>query len=30
MTTESKKRDIVVTRLFDAPLERVWRAWSDG
>ena len=22
-------REIVVTRLIDAPLERVWRAWSD-
>jgi uncharacterized protein YndB with AHSA1/START domain len=28
MTTESKTRDIVVTRVFDAPVEQVWRAWS--
>jgi uncharacterized protein YndB with AHSA1/START domain len=25
----SKKRDIVVTRVFDAPVEQVWKAWSD-
>src|SRR5712691_5446724 len=30
MTSEPKKRDIVVTRRFDAPLERVWKAWSEG
>ncbi len=29
MSTESKKRDLVVTRLFDAPVEQVWKAWSD-
>jgi uncharacterized protein YndB with AHSA1/START domain len=23
-------RDLVVTRHFDAPVERVWRAWVDG
>lgn len=23
------KRDLVVTRIFDASVERVWRAWSD-
>ena len=29
-TTKSvKKRDLVVTRVFDAPVERVWKAWSD-
>jgi uncharacterized protein YndB with AHSA1/START domain len=22
-------RDLVVTRVFDAPVEQVWRAWSD-
>ena len=22
-------REIVITRLIDAPLERVWRAWAD-
>lgn len=29
MSTEPKKRDLVVTRVFDAPLEQVWNAWSD-
>jgi uncharacterized protein YndB with AHSA1/START domain len=29
MTTEAKKRNLVVTRLFDAPLDRIWKAWSD-
>lgn len=24
-----KKRNVVVTRLFDAPVEQVWMAWSD-
>jgi len=24
-----KKRDLVVTRVFDAPVERVWKAWTD-
>jgi len=24
------KQDLVVTRVFDAPVEDVWRAWSDG
>jgi uncharacterized protein YndB with AHSA1/START domain len=24
-----KKRDLVVTRAFDAPVERVWKAWTD-
>lgn len=29
--TESEKdREIVVTRLIDAPVERVWRAWTDN
>jgi uncharacterized protein YndB with AHSA1/START domain len=23
------KRDLVVTRVFDAPVEQVWRAWTD-
>lgn len=23
------KKDIVVTRVFDAPVEQVWRAWTD-
>ena len=29
MATEPMKRDVVVTRIFDAPVEVVWRAWSD-
>ena len=29
-TTKSvKKRDLVVTRTFDAPIESVWAAWTD-
>ncbi len=29
-TVERKSdREVVVTRTFDAPLDRVWRAWSD-
>jgi uncharacterized protein YndB with AHSA1/START domain len=28
-TPPAKKRDLVVTRLFDAPLSLVWQAWSD-
>jgi uncharacterized protein YndB with AHSA1/START domain len=24
-----KKKDLVVTRVFDAPLEQVWKAWTD-
>ena len=26
---DSSDREIVITRLIDAPLERVWRAWAD-
>jgi uncharacterized protein YndB with AHSA1/START domain len=26
---QTKKIDIVVTRLIDAPVERVWKAWTD-
>lgn len=29
METNPNQRDVVVTRLFDAPVERVWRAWID-
>jgi uncharacterized protein YndB with AHSA1/START domain len=29
MSTEDATHDVVVTRTFDAPLDRVWRAWSD-
>jgi uncharacterized protein YndB with AHSA1/START domain len=27
--TTGTKRDLVVTRVFDAPVESMWRAWSD-
>ena len=27
--TALKKRDLAVTRVFDAPLELVWKAWTD-
>jgi uncharacterized protein YndB with AHSA1/START domain len=26
---EVKKRDLVVTRIFDRPIEQVWKAWVD-
>jgi uncharacterized protein YndB with AHSA1/START domain len=29
MSTEPMTRDLVVTRQFDAPVEQVWKAWSD-
>lgn len=29
MSTESKLYDVVVTRVFDAPVEQVWKAWGD-
>ena len=28
-TRATEKRDLVVTRVFDAPVEQVWKAWSD-
>jgi uncharacterized protein YndB with AHSA1/START domain len=28
-TQTTKKRDLVVTRVFDAPIELVWQAWID-
>jgi uncharacterized protein YndB with AHSA1/START domain len=28
-TNNSKKHDLVVTRIFNAPLSLVWKAWSD-
>src|SRR5215216_3986256 len=28
-TQATEKRDLVVTRVVDAPVEQVWRAWSD-
>lgn len=29
MNTEPQKRDLVITRVFNAPIERVWQAWID-
>ncbi len=29
MKTEPKKHDLVITRLFDAPVELVWKAWTE-
>ncbi len=29
MSTELKTYDLVVTRVFDAPIDLVWKAWSD-
>jgi uncharacterized protein YndB with AHSA1/START domain len=29
MSTESKLHDLVITRVFDAPVEQVWNAWVD-
>jgi uncharacterized protein YndB with AHSA1/START domain len=29
MNTEPMKRNVVVTRVFDAPIEQVWKAWGD-
>lgn len=28
-STDTAKRDMVITRVFDAPVEEVWKAWSD-
>ena len=30
MSSENETYDVVVTHTFDAPRERVWRAWSDA
>jgi uncharacterized protein YndB with AHSA1/START domain len=30
MIDTSKKYDVVVTRVFDAPVEQVWKAWSES
>lgn len=27
--TTPKQRDLVITRTFDAPIEQVWKAWSE-
>ncbi|MDQ6734061.1 MAG: SRPBCC domain-containing protein [Nitrospirota bacterium] len=29
MPKGAEKKDLVVTRVFDAPVEQVWKAWSD-
>ncbi len=29
MNTEAKKTDLVFTRVFDAPIEQVWKTWSE-
>jgi uncharacterized protein YndB with AHSA1/START domain len=29
MTTQNQPHNVVVTRVFDAPVEQVWQAWSD-
>jgi len=29
MNAEPKKRDVVVTRVFDAPVDLVWKAWVE-
>ena len=29
MNTAPKVRDLVVTRVIDAPVEQVWKAWTD-
>ncbi len=30
MHTEPEKLDLVVTRIFNVPVEQAWKAWSDG
>lgn len=30
MTTQAEKTDLVITHIFDAPVERVWQAWTDA
>ncbi len=30
MENKAVKQDLVITRVFDAPVERVWKAWSDS
>jgi uncharacterized protein YndB with AHSA1/START domain len=29
MNNEAQKHDLVITRIFDAPIASVWKAWSD-
>lgn len=28
-TQSVKKKDLIITRVFDAPVELVWKAWTD-
>lgn len=30
MTTETKKRDLIFTRVFDVSAEELWRAWTEA
>ena len=30
MSTEAEKHDLVVTRVFDAPVAQLWKAWTDS
>jgi uncharacterized protein YndB with AHSA1/START domain len=30
LTQTPQKQDLFFTRVFDAPVEQVWKAWSDG
>ena len=30
MEREQQKKDLTLTRVFDTPVDRVWKAWSDG
>jgi uncharacterized protein YndB with AHSA1/START domain len=30
MSNATQKHDLIVTRLFDAPVEKVWQAWTDA
>lgn len=30
MSTEATKHDLVVTRMFDAPVAQLWKAWTDS
>lgn len=29
MSNQAEKRDLVITYVFDAPVEQVWQAWND-
>jgi uncharacterized protein YndB with AHSA1/START domain len=30
MSTQPEKHDLVITRVFDVPVEQVWKAWTDA